>query len=90
MGLRLPVIMGISFACLPTMQAIATDWITANPNKPAAAMAAILGAQLCGGIAAFLVGLFIKQVRRFFPMVLPNELNPPPAGEGKKEDYHNE
>lgn len=69
-GSRLPVVMGISFAYLPTMQAIASDWIIANPNKPAAAIAAILGAQLCGGIAAFLVGLFIKQVRKFFPPVV--------------------
>lgn len=69
-GSRLPVVMGISFAYLPTMQAIASDWIIANPNKPAAAIAAILGAQLCGGVAAFLVGLFIKQVRKFFPPVV--------------------
>lgn len=66
-GSRLPVIMGISFAYLPTMQAIASDWITANPDKPTAAISVILGAQICGGVAAFVVGLFIKQVRRFFP-----------------------
>lgn len=66
-GSRLPVIMGVSFAYLPTMQAIASDWIAMNPDRPTAALSAILGAQIFGGIAAFLVGLFIKQVRRFFP-----------------------
>lgn len=66
-GSGLPVIMGISFAYLPTMQAIASDWITSNPNQPVAAISVILGSQLCGGIAAFFVGLFIKQIRRFFP-----------------------
>lgn len=70
MGSRLPVVMGVSFAYLPTMQAIATDWISAHPDKPAAAISVILGAQLFGGVAAFLVGLFIKQVRRFFPPVV--------------------
>lgn len=69
-GSRLPVIMGISFAYLPTMQAIASDWITNNPNKPTAAISVILGAQLFGGLAAFIVGLFIKQVRKFFPAVV--------------------
>ncbi|MDL2218890.1 purine permease [Ruminococcaceae bacterium OttesenSCG-928-O06] len=67
LGSRLPVIMGISFAYLPTMQAIAGDWITLHPNQPQAAISVILGAQIFGGLAAFLVGLFIKQVRRFFP-----------------------
>lgn len=66
-GSGLPVIMGISFAYLPTMQAIAGDWISMNPDQPAAAISVILGAQIVGGFAAFLVGLFIKQFRRFFP-----------------------
>ncbi|MDL2294333.1 purine permease [Ruminococcaceae bacterium OttesenSCG-928-D13] len=69
-GSRLPVVMGVSFAYLPTMQAIASDWITANPDQPAAAISVILGAQIFGGAAAFFVGLFIKQVRRFFPPIV--------------------
>lgn len=69
-GSRLPVVMGTSFAYLPTMQAIASDWINANPDKPAAAISVILGAQIAGGVAAFLVGLFITQVRRFFPPIV--------------------
>ncbi len=69
-GSRLPVVMGISFAYLPTMQAIASDWINQNPNRPAAAISVILGAQIVGGAAAFLVGLFIRQVRRFFPPIV--------------------
>ncbi|MDL2254028.1 purine permease, partial [Ruminococcaceae bacterium OttesenSCG-928-I18] len=67
LGSRLPVIMGISFAYLPTMQAIAGDFITLHPNDPRAAVGAILGAQIFGGIAAILVGIFTKQIRRFFP-----------------------
>lgn len=66
-GSRLPVIIGISFAYLPTMQAIANDYITANPDDPQGAVAVILGAELIGGIVAFLVGMFIKQIRKFFP-----------------------
>ncbi len=56
-GARLPVIIGISFAYLPTMQAIGGKFNIAT----------IFGAQIFGGIAAFLVGLFVKQIRKFFP-----------------------
>lgn len=56
-GARLPVIIGISFAYLPTMQAIGGQFNIAT----------IFGAQIAGGIAAFLVGLFVKQIRKFFP-----------------------
>ena len=56
-GARLPVIIGISFAYIPTMQAIGGQFNIAT----------IFGAQIFGGIAAFLVGLFVKQIRKFFP-----------------------
>lgn len=59
-GSGLPVIMGISFAYVPTMQAIAGDFDVAT----------ILGAQVVGGVVALLVGLSIKQIRRFFPPLI--------------------
>ena len=59
-GSGLPVIMGISFAYVPTMQAIAGEF----------GVGAILGAQVIGGVVAVLVGVFIKQIRRFFPPLI--------------------
>lgn len=59
-GSGLPVIMGISFAYVPTMQAIAGEFDIAT----------ILGAQIVGGIVAVVVGVFIKQIRKFFPPLI--------------------
>lgn len=59
-GSGLPVIMGISFAYVPTMQAIAGEFDIAT----------ILGAQIFGGVIALLVGLFIKKIRKFFPPLI--------------------
>ena len=59
-GSGLPVIMGISFAYVPTMQAIAGDF----------GVGTILGAQIVGGVVAIIVGLFVKQIRRFFPPLI--------------------
>ena len=59
-GSGLPIIMGISFAYVPTMQAIAGDYDVAT----------ILGAQIVGGIIAIIVGIFIKQIRKFFPPLI--------------------
>ncbi len=59
-GSGLPVIMGISFAYVPTMQAIAGDF----------GVSSILGAQVVGGAIAILVGIFIKQIRKFFPPLI--------------------
>ena len=59
-GSGLPVIMGISFAYVPTMQAIAGSFDVAT----------ILGAQIVGGVIAVLVGIFIKQIRKFFPPLI--------------------
>lgn len=56
-GSGLPVIMGISFAYVATMQSIAESFNIAT----------ILGAQIVGGIVAIFVGTFIKQIQRFFP-----------------------
>lgn len=52
--------MGISFAYVPTMQAIAGDF----------GVGTILGAQIVGGGVAIIVGLFVKQIRRFFPPLI--------------------
>ena len=59
-GAGLPVMMGISFAYVPSMQAIASDFDIAT----------ILGAQIVGGIVALLVGLNIKRIRKFFPPLI--------------------
>ena len=60
LGSGLPVIMGVSFAYVPTMQAIAEGH----------GIAAILGAQIVGGLMAALVGLFVKKLRRLFPPLI--------------------
>ena len=57
-GSGLPVIIGVSFAYVPTMTAIASQ---------AKGVDTILGAMVIGGIVAILVGLFIKQIRKVFP-----------------------
>lgn len=59
-GSGLPMIMGISFAYVPTMQAIAQGYDVGT----------ILGAQIIGGIVAILVGIFMKQLRIFFPPLI--------------------
>ena len=51
---------GISFAYVPSMQAIASDFDIAT----------ILGAQIIGGVVALLVGLNIKRIRKFFPPLI--------------------
>ena len=56
-GSRLPVIMGISFAYVPTLQAIGQQF----------GLPEILGAEIVGGIVAILFGIFVKQIRVLFP-----------------------
>lgn len=56
-GAGLPVIFGVSFAYVPTMQSLASEY----------GVAAILGAQIFGGSCAILVGLAIRRIRHFFP-----------------------
>ena len=56
-GSRLPVIMGISFAYVPTLQVIGGEF----------GLPAILGAEIVGGIVAILFGVFVKQIRVLFP-----------------------
>ena len=56
-GSALPVIMGISFAYVPSMQAIAGAYDIAT----------ILGAQVVGGVVAIIVGFCIRKIRILFP-----------------------
>ncbi len=60
LGAGLPVILGVSFAYVPSMQAIAEQY----------GIAAIFGAQIIGGLCAIAVGLAIKKIRRFFPPLI--------------------
>ena len=60
LGSGLPVIMGVSFAYVPSMQAIAEGY----------GVSAILGAQIIGGIVAILVGCMIFKIRKFFPPLI--------------------
>ena len=59
-GSGLPMIMGVGFGFVPSLQAIASGY----------GISAIFGAQLVGGIVAVIVGVFIKQIRRFFPPIV--------------------
>ena len=60
-GAGLPVIFGVSFAYLPSMQAIVSG---------SGSLAAIAGAMIVGGVVATLVGIFIKPIRKLFPPVI--------------------
>lgn len=59
-GSGLPVVMGISFAYVPTLLAIGGQF-----DLPT-----ILGAEIVGGCAAILFGVFVKQIRRLFPPLI--------------------
>lgn len=56
-GARLPIVMGISFAYVPTLLAIGGQFD----------LATILGAEIVGGVVAILFGIFVKQIRVLFP-----------------------
>ena len=59
-GARLPVIMGVSFAYLATMQSVASEF----------GIAEIFGAQLIGGIVAIVIGIIAKQLHKLFPPLI--------------------
>ena len=56
-GSGLPVIMGISFAYVPSMQSIAEEYDVAT----------ILGAMIAGGIVAVFCGTFYPEDPQIFP-----------------------
>ncbi len=60
-GSGLPVILGVSFAYVPSMQAIASS---------GGGISAIAGSMLVGGAVAVLVGVFVKKIRILFPPVI--------------------
>lgn len=59
-GAGIPVVMGVSFAYVPVLLSIGTQY----------GLPALFGAQVAGGITAILVGLFIKPLRKFFPPIV--------------------
>lgn len=61
LGSGLPVMFGISFAYLPSMQAIVGG---------GGDIATIAGAMVVGDIVAAVVGVFVKKIRRFFPPII--------------------
>lgn len=61
LGSGLPVMFGISFTYLPSMQAIVGG---------GGDIATIAGAMVVGGIVAAVVGVFVKKIRRFFPPII--------------------
>lgn len=59
-GSGLPMIMGVSFAYVPSMQAIADGY----------GIETILGAQIVGGVIAVIMGFLVKRIRVFFPPLI--------------------
>ena len=60
-GAGLPVMFGVSFAYLPSMQSIAAG---------GGGIASIAGAMIIGGVIAMIVGIFVKKIRKLFPPVI--------------------
>ena len=59
-GSGLPVVMGISFAYVPTLLAIGGQF-----DLPT-----ILGAEIVGGCVAIVFGIFVKEIRKLFPPLI--------------------
>lgn len=60
LGAGLPVILGVSFAYVPSMVAITEQF----------SIGAVLGAQIIGGICAIAVGMTIRSIRKYFPPLI--------------------
>lgn len=56
-GAKLPVIMGVSFAYIPVLTSIGIKY----------GIGAVYGSQLVGGVIAFIVGMNIKRIYKYFP-----------------------
>ncbi len=67
-GARLPMIIGVSFAYVSTMQSIARG--PEGIGLGAQGIAIILGAQVVGGIVAFIFGLAVEKIRKLFPPLI--------------------
>lgn len=59
-GGGLPIVMGVSFAFLPALQAMGAEF----------SFATLLGGEIVGGIAAILFGLFYGKLKQLFPPVV--------------------
>ena len=59
-GGGLPIVMGVSFAFLPALQAMGADF----------SFGSLLGGEIVGGIAAILFGLFYSKLKGLFPPVV--------------------
>jgi NCS2 family nucleobase:cation symporter-2 len=65
-GIRLPVMMGVTFASLSPMLAMA--------NNPALGLPAIFGSIIASGIFGVIVAPFISKLLRFFPAVVTGSI----------------
>jgi xanthine permease len=59
-GARLPLVMGTSFAFVPTAIAVGGQY----------GLAGIMGASFVGSFAELIMGFFVKPLRRFFPPIV--------------------
>ena len=59
-GGNLPIVMGVSFAFLPALQAMGADF----------SFGSLLGGEIVGGIAAILFGIFYHKLKVLFPPVV--------------------
>jgi len=65
-GIRLPVMMGVTFASLSPMLAMA--------NNPALGLQAIFGSVIAAGLFGIVVAPFISRLLRFFPAVVTGSI----------------
>lgn len=63
-GSRLPMIYGVSFAYVPTMVALCSQFENLGPTG---IVAIVLGSQLIGAIVSVVFGLALKYITPFFP-----------------------
>lgn len=59
-GAKLPVIMGVSFAYIPILLEVGKAY----------GYSGVFGAQIVGGIVAFIVGILIGKIRKYFPPIV--------------------
>ncbi len=65
-GIRLPVMMGVTFASLSPMLAMA--------NNPALGLPAIFGSVIAAGVFGVLIAPFVSRLLRFFPPVVTGSI----------------
>ncbi|CEM61146.1 uracil permease [Treponema phagedenis] len=66
-GSSLPVILGVSFAYVPTMQSVASTYSKNPAFGSEKAIGVIVGAMIVGGACALLFGMFVKYLKPLFP-----------------------